>query len=282
MTKLIGSIIGVVLVTFALTGCNVEKTVYVDRYIDETPPPPEGLNSITGDEAVYLYWHPVEVDDIDGYRLYWNDDPEGTFHLLVDLHHPDTDFVDTDVTNGDTYYYRVTAYDENGNESDLSDAYAFDTPRPEGFDEIVLAYYLDPSNSGFDLARGEYVPWNDTDCDIYLDYDSDADAFFINVRFDDYYIQDFGFADDFDDVGYAPAQGWSGFNSVEAIEGHMYILKLFHFEEWHYARIWITDLFRSPDEGMEFSWAYQVDPGNRELKISPDAVKHESPQANLQ
>lgn len=282
MSKIFGYILGTILIVVVIAGCNVEKTVYVDRYIDEIPPPPAGLNSITGDEAIYLYWHPVEVEDIEGYRLYWNDTPEGLFELMVDLDHPDTDWVDNDVTNGETYYYRVSAYDEDGNESDLSDAYAFDTPRPEGFDEVIYVYDLDPNNSGFDLARGENVAWNDDDCDIYLDYDTVADAFFINVRFDDYYIQDFGYADDFDDVGYAPLDGWSGFNSVEAIEGHMYILKLWHFEEWHYARIWITNLFNSPQDGMEFSWAYQVDEDNRELKINPDAVKHESIQADAQ
>ncbi|RKX18069.1 MAG: hypothetical protein DRP26_05900 [Candidatus Zixiibacteriota bacterium] len=266
-------ILGLLAGLIFVAGCEKTTTEYV--YLDEYPPPPSGITSVTADEAVYMYWHPVEVDDIDGYLVYRNTSETGTFTLKADISHPDTDWVDTEVINGNTYYYRLSAYDESGNESDLSEAFAMDTPRPEGFDEVIYDYYYEPNYSGFDLYLGEVVRWDSEDCDIYLDYDVLLDAFFINVRFEDYYIQDFGYADDFDDVGYAPPDGWSGFNSIEAIEGHMYVLKLRHFGEWHYARVWVTDLFFDYDvPAMEFAWAYQIDPGNRELKIVPGMPKH--------
>lgn len=268
-------IVGLLASLIFVVGCEKTTTRYI--YIDEYPPPPSGIGSITRDGAVYIFWHRVEVDDIDGYRVWYNTDSVGIFDLIADVSHPDTDWLDTDVVNGYRYYYRVSAYDESGNESILSIAYAVDTPRPEGFNEVIYDYYDEPNYSGFDLFLGEVVRWDSDDCDIYLDYDILLDAFFINVKFDDYYIQDFGYAEDFDDVGYAPPDGWSGFNSVEAIEGHMYVLKLRHFNRWHYARVWITDLFFTAYydvPAMEFSWAYQIDPGNRELKIVPGMPKH--------
>jgi hypothetical protein len=95
------------------------------------------------------------------------------------------------------------------------------------------------------------------------------------VRHDDYYIQDLGYALDFDDVGYAPPDGWSSFYDLEAIEKHIYMLKLWHSEEWHYAKIWITHLSEA-NLSMEFSWAYQIDPDNRELAIRPEKLKSAS------
>lgn len=250
-----------------LAGCNVEKTVY----INEPPVAPSGLTSITGDEAVYLLWYPVLDDDVDSYLIYRNaTGPTGLFELQATVSASYASWTDNYVYNCTTYYYRVSSYDIYGNESDLSD-YTYDTPRPEGYDVVIYDYHdsYHYDLTGYDLYLQERVAYNDPDCDIYLDYDTFYDAFFINVRHDDYYIQDFGYAEDFDDIGYAPLYGWSGFNSVEAIEGHMYILKLWHFEEWHYARIWITALSIAYGS-MQFSWAYQDDPDNRELKIRPD------------
>jgi len=271
MRKIIGFILTALILI--LVGCNVEKTVYVRNL----PVPPSGLASITGDWVVYLFWYPVLDDDIESYAIYRNSSgPDHYFELQATISANHSSWIDHDVVNGDTYYYTVSACDRFGYESELSD-YTFDTPRPEGFDVTIYDYHSSDYYyfTGYDLFEQERVPYNDNDCDIYLDYDSFYDAFYINVRHDDYYIQDFGYADDFDDVGYAPEYGWSGFLSVEAIEGHMYILKLWHYEQWHYARIWVTDLNADPSS-MEFSWAYQVDPENRELKIRPDIVADES------
>ncbi|MCP4580632.1 MAG: hypothetical protein GY839_03385 [candidate division Zixibacteria bacterium] len=255
-----------------ISGCETEKTVYIDEY----PPAPTGLTSISGDESITLLWYPVEVDDIDSYEIWWapgNVDPDDTdeYDLLDIISYSYSSLIDNDVENGVTYYYRLIAVDESGNHSYMSD-YVMDTPRAEGHNVVIYDPLINFGLSGYDLYFQDRLTWNDTNCDIWLDYNSQYDEFFINVRHDDYYIQDFGYAEDFDDVGYAPSDGWSAFDEVEAIEGHMYILKLNHFDEWHYARIWVTDL-NYQDVSMRFSWAYQIDQGNRELAIGPQSVK---------
>ncbi|MCD6163062.1 MAG: hypothetical protein J7K40_11705 [candidate division Zixibacteria bacterium] len=267
MKKLMG--IMIVLVAMIIVGCE-ENT----SYVDPVPAAPTGLTSITADEAIYLAWYAVGELDIKTYAIYRNTNgPDNTFYFQNEVSSNYTSWIDNAVDNGETYYYAVTAIDEDGQESELSD-YTYDTPRPEGANAVIYAYdensYYD--YTGFDLYAGERVPYDDyTNCDIYLSYYNNS--FYIYVRHDDYYIQDFGYADGFDDVSYAPDDGWSDFNSVEAIDGHMYMLKLWHFDEWHYARIWITDFDNNPD-AMEFYWAYQIDEDNRELKIRPDMQKH--------
>jgi len=237
---------------------------------------PTGLTSITGDESITLLWYPVEVDDIDVYEIWYapgNADPDDLDEYMrldvISAYY--TSWPDYDVQNGVTYYYAVTAIDESGNRSYFSD-YVMDTPRDDGYNVTIYDYHIDPGSSGYDLYYQDILAFDHPNCDIFLEYDSFYDEFFINITYDDYYIQDFGYADEFDDVGYAPASGWSAFSSVEAIEGHMYMLKLRHYDQWHYAKIWITDL-NYGSRSMVFSWAYQIDPGNRELKIVPEVVK---------
>ncbi len=274
--------IAAIIVAVALTMIScADNDVIVDHGYDYEPAAPTGLNSITGDGEVYLYWYIVDEPDIEFYHIYRSESGAyGGFHRLATVDYNDDDYIDRNVTNGHTYYYRISAVDYSGQESELSD-YVMDTPRPEGHNEVIYDYHESSyyNRSGFDLYAGAYVPYDDVDCDIYLDYDADAGGYFVAVRHDDYYIQDFGYAADFDDVGYSPEYGWSGFRYAEAIEGHVYLLKLNHFNEWHYAKIRINDL-RSGPRSMQFSWAYQTDPGNRELKINPTAVKHQPAPAD--
>ncbi len=263
------------LATLTISGCYNDQRV-VTVYEDEYPPAPTGLTSITGNELITLFWYPVDVDDIDVYEIWYapgNSNPNNTdnYTRLDVISAAYTSWPDYDVQNGVTYYYAVTAVDEGGKRSYFSD-YVMDTPRPDGYNVTIYDYHTHPGTSGYDLYYQEILPYDDANCDIYLDYDTFYDEFFIDVTYDDYYIQDFGYADHFDDVGYAPTAGWSAFSGVEAIEGHIYILKLWHGGRWHYAKIWITDLNYN-NRSMVFSWAYQTDPGNRELKINPLVFK---------
>lgn len=275
MKKIKAIAITLALMTLIISGCYNDQRV-VTVYEDEYPPAPTGLTSITGDELITLLWYPVDVDDIDVYEIWYapgNADPEDPDDYIrldvISAYY--TSWDDYDVQNGVTYYYAVTAVDEGGKRSYFSD-YVMDTPRDEGLNVRIYDYHIDQGSSGYDLYYQDILAYDDSNCDFYLEYDSFYGEFFINITYDDYYIQDFGYADGFDDIGYAPSTGWSAFSSVEAVEGHIYMLKLRHFDEWHYAKIWITDLNYS-SRSMVFSWAYQIDPGNRELKIVPQVLK---------
>lgn len=272
MKKQISIAIAILGLGIFLVGCDDNPTYVVNQ---DYPPRPTGLISITGDQAIQLLWEPIYLDNISYYKIWYapaSADPTDPheYNYIASVTASHSSWTDYDVENGTTYYYIISVVNSRGYESEFSD-YVMDTPRPEGYD-VVIYDFNDAAHlnqTGYDLYNQIRLPYSSPDCDIYLEFDSNYQSFFITVRFDDYYIQDFGYAASFDDVGYAPPGGWSVFNSIEAIEGHIYILKLLHFGEFHYAKVWVTNL-DSVDRTMRFSWAYQTDPGNRELKVIPD------------
>ncbi len=250
-----------------------EKKVYYYDYDEISPSRPKGLYSITGDEAVYLYWEENDEEDLRGYMVYRSRSEQGPYKAIATVNR--AEYVDEgeDVKNGVTYWYGVTAFDYDDNESDLSYV-TYDTPRPEGWDEVMHAYNVPPwaSVSGFDFSQGEVVSWDLDRADIFLEYDDNYGVFFIWAA--DYLtdIQDFGYTDDIDDVNMAPDTevGWSELGWVEVISGHTYLV-------WtrndHYAKLRVAGFTRS--YGIFFDWAWQVDPGNPELKVRPPRQERE-------
>lgn len=91
---------------------------------DTTPPAvPSGLEGTSGDGEVQLSWSSVSDSDLDGYNVYRSTSSIGSVSDLSPVNGSllsETSFTDTDVSNGTKYYYRVTAVDENDNESDPS------------------------------------------------------------------------------------------------------------------------------------------------------------------
>jgi hypothetical protein len=239
----------------------------------EAPPVPTGVTTTTGDTEVWIFWEPIYLDrnydDLAGFRVYRSDDNLNFTHIAtVD---PDvTDYNDNNLVNGETYYYAITSFDTHGNESDLSYDSAYDTPRPEGFGYIIYTFtdVNYEALSGFDLSTGIRLPWDHTECDFYLEYDPDPNvrAFFIWLGDNGAFLQDMGYTDSFDDITYAPTDGWSNFQYTEVILGHTYVLMT---SNDHYAKVRVTGQVIDPTDGIEFSWGYQIDPGNRELKIEP-------------
>jgi hypothetical protein len=259
MKKIFFGLIFLLGFSFVFMGC--EEKVYVVRP-DHTPPSvPKGFCSITADEAVWLFWDENDEGDFAGYRIYKKRDTRSDrYYYLVTV---DTAaYIDYDVKNGKTYYYGVTAFDYDGNESALSDI-AYDTPRPEGFDRVIHDFHRYPEVSGFDFSAGLVAGWDDPRADIFLEYDSDFRTYFL-WRADEYIeIQDFGFTESLDDVNVAPdtSIGWSNLQWIEAVLGHSYVI----WDSYHdnYAKLRITNFVRN--YGMLFDWAYQVDEGNPEL-----------------
>ena len=110
-----------------------------DLYYDNTPPsPPQNVYTYAGDERVDITWDYNNERDVAGYNVYYNYTYEGRYTLLGST--DENYFVDYGITNGQSYYYAVAAYDFNGNESELSYDLAVGTPRPEGFNQSVFDY----------------------------------------------------------------------------------------------------------------------------------------------
>jgi len=249
---ILGILLGIGLI---FLGC--EKRVFI--YEECPPSTPKGLYSITGDESVYLFWYENDEEDFDQYWVFRRRDGENHYHRIGIT--TVAEYVDKNVANGHTYWYRVSAVNWHGEESELSEP-TYDTPRPEGWNEIIKDLSRYPCCSGFDLSKGEVVSYDDPRADIYLEYYDEV--FYLWVTDKETYIQDFGYTDDIDDVNYSPVEGWSALWYVEVIKGHSYILWTW---DNHFAKLRVEDF--TTHYGILFDWAYQVEPGNQELKPSP-------------
>ena len=246
-----------------IVGCESERCCLRPDY---TPPAvPRGVTSVTGDWEVYLYWYPNNEVDLAGYNVYVGSEPEGYYTLIAST--PSANFVDRDVVNGVTYYYAVSAYDYDGNESELSFDLVFDTPRPEGWDARLWDFHTFPNDAGYDFASQLVLPYTDSRADIFFEIDGGIPFMWRSSINTD--IQDFGYTNSIDDVDYAPEYGWILMDWLELIEGHTYIVWT---DDNHFAK------FRVIQVGgtfLIFDWAYQLDRGNPELKL----VRDRSPKA---
>ena len=88
---------------------------------DTTPPaPPSGLNATAGDESVSLDWADNAEPDLAGYDVYRSTTPGGPYTKVNGSLVTTSDYSDTGLSNGTTYYYVVKAVDTSGNESAAS------------------------------------------------------------------------------------------------------------------------------------------------------------------
>ena len=234
-----------------------------DFYYDNTPPaPPRNVWTVTGDERVDIFWDNNTERDVAGYNVYYNYTYEGTYTLLGST--TDNTFIDWGAQNGVTYYYAVAAYDDNGNESELSYDVVYDTPRPEGFDVQVYDFNSYPTISGYDFSDFVVTSYNGDGADFF--FENYNGTFYLNVWAEDTDIQDMGLTYDIYDISYAPDNGWvpaydgDNVKYVEAIPGHTYVIWTW---DDHYAKVRINSI---TPETMSFDWAYQLVEGEKELK----------------
>jgi hypothetical protein len=248
----------VVLMFGGISGCYIDADDNTDT---EPPAVPRGVRTITGDEQVIIEWYPNGEYDLAGYQV-WRGRDGTNFDNLAEVSENATHYIDTTVRNGEIYYYAVSAYDVEGNESELSPENAWDTPRPEGRNITLDDYNIFPGRSGFDFSRPEKgsVPWDTPATDVYFGFDTEIGVSYLYSD-NDTFMQDFGYHEDFDAVDVAPVDGYTTL-FVELIEGHIYVLNT---PDENFAKIRVREL----DEGaVVFDWAYQTDPENVQLAPS--------------
>jgi hypothetical protein len=261
----------------ALTGCNDSTAPR-----DTTPPAaPRGLYGVTGDQTVTLYWLANTESDVAGYRIYMADCPDGQSCPYSRVGTTGlTSFAVTGLTNGQTHYFGVSAVDHAGNESELSPDYWFDTPRPAGTGLMLTDAMTTPATAGYDFSSYVVRPFDDPSTDIYFQISAGGVAQMV-CPFTDTDIQDAGYATTLDAVDYAPTLGWSATGTVELIPGHCYVLRI-GSTVVNYAKFRVT---ASTASNVVMDWAYQTDPGNRELRARPagnPAPRQRRTFANLQ
>lgn len=240
-----------IVVSLGLTGC--QHGPFSPDYV--APAPPTGLRTLTGDNFIELFWKSNREYDLAGYNVFASSSYNGRYELIGSTREPY--FKDDGARNGSTYYYAVTAYDYDGNESDFSRDVAYDIPRPEGYNVTVTDYRSVPASAGYDFSDYSVVPYNSQSTDMYYEYYSGD--FFMNVRTDSD-IQDMGPTGSLLDISQAPSKGWSPTHDVLLSPGHTYVVWTW---DDHYAKFRVVSM--SPGR-LVFDWAYQLVPSNPLLK----------------
>lgn len=237
---------------FILASCNRTNPVMVDN---QPPSAPTGVQVINGDNTVEISWNKNPESDVAGYNVYYALSYNGKYTLIGTT--TNNYYDDNGATNGITDYYAVTAYDYNGNESQLSADNVSATPRPQGLNEEVFDYRNYPSTGGFSFTTYSDVAYNDTTADFY--FENYNGTFYIDV-WSDTDIEDMGPTNSIYDISYAPTSGWSTTKDAQAIVGHTYVIWTW---DNHYAKIRVSSL---TNERMVFDWAFQTVAKNTQLK----------------
>jgi hypothetical protein len=234
-----------------MTGCT-STTMHPDLI---PPAPPTGLSTSTGDNLIEIFWYANPEPDIAGYNVLSSPSYGGPYTLIGSTRLPH--FVDYGAKNGTTYYYAVTAYDYEGNESALSKDVAYDIPRPEGYDVILSDFKADPAHAGYDFSAYSVVPFDASGTDMY--FENYNGTLYMNV-YKDTDIQDMGPTGSIYDISQAPASGWSTTHDAVLVGGHTYVVWT---HDDHYAKFRVTGLSAGH---VVFDWAYQLQKSNPLLK----------------
>ena len=258
----------------AVSGCEDDDNCV----ISVRPEPPQGVYTVTGNGAVYVFWTAPYASNIEqfvikrslnaltGYQEIGRVDAE--LNPDRDLIYYDPGFVDNTAQNGVTYWYAVASVNSANLESELSAEDVFDTPRPEG-SVVLFDYLVEPSLAGFNLASQSAVGFDSPAADLYID--RDGSVFFVNAVGAGTVVQDAGYHDYFDEIGWAPQYGWTETEWSELIEGHIYVIRTgTSSSSYHYAKLWVVTV---NSNSVTFQWAYQTDIDNPELAPGADNIE---------
>lgn len=259
--KKINLILAVLLTSFLISACNVNDTNYEYDY---TPPRiPTGVTVLNGDGRVDLSWNHNRENDLAGYNVYYSYTYEGRYTLIGTTQN--NYFVDYDVSNGTRYYYAVTAFDYNNNESELSLEVVYARPRPEGFNQSIFDFRRFPNNSGYSFSKYSVRPYNHLDTDFYFEIFQGTNYL---VVYDDTDIIDMGPTMDIWDIDFAPENGWAANKEEIARVGHTYVIWTY---DNHFAKVRIKSI---TSDRIVFDWAYQTAVGDPQLKpVVPGGVR---------
>jgi len=256
---------------FFLTGCNDQRSL---TGIDKIPPAvPRGVQAENSDGFVYLSWISVRDNDLSGYNVYYSDRYDGKYSLIGSTQK--TYYTDRDLAYGDKYYYAVTSYDFDGNESELSMESVYGISRPEGFDESISDFRHFPNNAGYDFSTYSVVNFNSAASDVYFDVDTSVNKSYLVVHSNSD-IKDMGPTYNIYDSTFAPVSGWSITKDAVALVNHTYVIWTY---DNHFAKMRIKSIVGNR---IVFDWTYQTLAGEKSLRnlINP-GVRNFSKQIKI-
>jgi hypothetical protein len=238
-----------------LQSCSINDPNHHNNYDNTPPAPPTGIQVINGDNRVDLSWSNNHEGDLAGYNIYYSTSYDGQYSLIGSS--TTNYYIDESASNGVLNYYAVTAFDESGNESNLSKDVAYATPRPEGFNQAIFDYRKFPKTAGYSFSTYSVVAFDDSLTDFF--FENYNGKFYLDV-YTDSDILDAGPTNDIYDITFAPTSGWSPTKDTTATIGHTYIIWTW---DNHYAKVRVSNI---TNERIVFDWAYQLVPGNTQLK----------------
>jgi hypothetical protein len=239
-----------------LSGCRFKNDFFTDPIYDDIAPAiPRNVEVINGDGVATVIWDNSPDSDVKGYRIYSSSTFSGRYEFIATAYGNQYD--DYGVNNGSKYFYAVTAFDYNNNESELSYEYAYAVPRPEGFGKVLNSANLFPASSGYDFSGYRTVAWDSQETDFF--FEKVGGVYYLSV-YDDTDIQDMGNTSNIYDIAFAPEAGWATTKTAIATPGRTYVLWLW---DNTYAKIRIKSI--SADR-LVFDWAYQTVEGEPQLK----------------
>lgn len=241
-----------IITLFSLSGCDMHNNFGASNI---APDPPTGVYSINGDNRVDIFWNASRDRNVAGYNVYYSNSYDGKYTRIGTT--VSDYYTDFGAKNGRTYYYAVASYDYDGNESDLSQENVYNTPRPEGMNQVIFDYKKFPNNSGYDFSNYSVTNYQDKNTDFFFE---NSNGIFYLVVWDDTDIQDLGKTTDIYDISEAPLKGWSPTKDTTAVLGHTYVIWTW---DNHYAKIRVKNI---TNERVTFDWAYQTVEGNQALK----------------
>ncbi len=255
----------------------------VEVFVPEPIPPavPAGVRVIALDDANYVTWseNARGAADFSFYRVY-QAAADGNDYLLGET--DSEGFVDLLAVNGSTYDYFVTSVDVDGHESEGS-GLASGTPRPDFTAELLTDYHDDPEQAGFRFQVADTLnPIRHGDApEAHFSVERDGDGFWwllpgpeaeANPNGVFATALKCGVAADLlcEDVAVAPASGY-GVAPIPIDPELAYFLRVTGDDgEVHYGVIRVSHTGVNQSEGVPigviiFDWAYQLQPGNRNL-----------------
>jgi len=260
MKKLIAIIITVIFIN-----CSVDV---FNSDIDTSPPAaPRNVFSITGDNEVIVAWDDNFDEDLNYYIVYksrYEDGPYREIGVTYDVY-----FV-ANIPNGLTYYFAVTAVDFSGNESELSRELVWDTPRPEGYNAYCWALIQIEEDEFLNFNRCG-IDFSDYYSDMTQNFDNSSNDIFFDLVDNQVYLNAFN-VDDTDIYMYGQTEFLSDVDFVyEDTEwdenGYLPVIEDYSYIIWtwdnHFVTIRIEEVY---DDLVTFSWAYQTEQGNPQLK----------------
>lgn len=231
------------------------------------PDAPTNLVSFTGDAQVVLVWD-LSDDQVESYSVYALIGETGEFELIGVT--TSAAFLDDDVENGETYRYRVTAVDLDGDESDFSNE-AFDTPRPDEFNVLIESAGVDAEEAGFDLTTGQVVSATSPQATFRFEEIAGAPTLVPSNGAEVLAIDEFvdalscrGAAECIE-INFAPETGYFPESAV-ALVGRAYVFRIPSAGDRFYGAVRVSHV--APGV-LVFDWAFQTDPNNRELLRRP-------------